>query len=267
MVALNWQTFDIHMQMNYAMFAAGPDRTGYALKPEYLRQPGRFEGAVEQKLKLPHYQINFAIKVISAQQLPLLSNMEKSETISPFVQVQIFSAEDAARNIAYGHGGEEVSRTNSVHGIGKPFSRRTKIVPDNGYNPQFNDLIDLSLETKYPELVFVRFVVYQSGKGSNKELAVFTAKLDSLQKGYRHLPLYNSNGEELIFSSLFCHIAKQKPRPVLHDGLPVRHNSIRALLSRSNTMDRGRQCGQTLADSDRLAAQQILNKEIESKRL
>lgn len=260
MVALNWQTYDIHMQMNQAMFAAESDRTGYVLKPAYLRDPSRFEGSVELKAKLPHYRINFSIKVISAQQLPLLSSMGKNEQLSPFVQVQMFSAEDAARSIAYGHGGEEVSRTNSYHGIGKPFSRRTKTVPENGYNPQFNDLIELSLETKYPELVFVRFVVYQSGKGSQRELAVFTAKLDRLNQGYRHVPLYNSNGEELIFSSLFCHIKKQKPHLVTHQGLPFRHGSIRSFLSRSNTIDRGR------PRAERVAVQKKLNEEIEAKR-
>lgn len=252
MVALNWQTYDIHMQMNQAMFAAGNDRTGYALKPSYLRDSGRFRGVIEQRAKLPHHKVTFSIKVISAQQLPRLSTLGSNEVISPFVEVQMFSAEDKARSIAYGHGGEEVSRLNSYHGIGKPYSRRTKTVPENGYNPQFNDVIELSLETKYPELVFVRFVVYQSGKGSNKELAVFTAKLDSLQRGYRHLPLYNSNGEELIFSTLFCHIQKQKPTIVERDGLPTRHASLRKLLSRSNTSDRGRQGSPTLTGTREL---------------
>lgn len=274
MVALNWQTYDIHMQMNQAMFAAGNDRTGYVLKPQYLRDPCRFDTAAEQKVKLPHNRINFSVKIISAQQLPLLSIMGKNDLISPFVQVQMFSAEDKARGIAYGHGGEEVSRANGYHGIGSPLSRRTKTVPENGYNPQFNDVFDLTLETKYPELVFVRFVVCAATKNSHKELAVFTAKLDSLQRGYRHLPLYNSNGEELIFSSLFCHISKQEPivyhRP---EAVPSRHTSIRKMLSRSNTGERGRSRGQTPTDGeglaaqhDRLAAQRKLNREIEAKR-
>ncbi|KAK5944300.1 hypothetical protein PMZ80_003581 [Knufia obscura] len=273
MVALNWQTYDIHMQMNQAMFAASNDRTGYVLKPPYLRDPARF-GAAEQKVKLPHKRINFSVKIISAQQLPLLSIMGKNDHISPFVEVQMFSAEDKARGIAYGHGGEEVSRTNGYHGIGRPLSRRTKTVPENGYNPQFNDVFELSLETKYSELVFVRFVVCAATKNSHKELAVFTAKFDSLQRGYRHLPLYNSNGEELIFSTLFCHITKQEPliyhRP---EAAPSRHTSIRKILSRSNTTERGRTRGQAFADGeklaaqmDRMAVQKHLNKEIEAKR-
>ena len=266
MVALNWQTYDIHMQMNQAMFAARNDRTGYVLKPDYLRDPSRFEGAPEQRAKLPHHDVKFSVKIISAQQLPLLSTMGKNNLISPFVEVQMFSAEDKARGIAKGYGGEEVSRMNSYHGIGSPFSRRTKTVPENGFNPQFNDVIELSLQTKYPELVFVRFVVYQANKNSHKELAVFTAKLDSLQQGYRHLPLYNGNGEELIFSTLFCHITKRKPFTYFNDAVPARQNSIRKLLSRSNTSERGRQRGHTLADSERLTVQKKLNKEIEAKR-
>lgn len=265
MVALNWQTYDIHMQMNQAMFAAGNDSSGYVLKPHYLRDPYRFGDFPEERVKLPRHRISFSVKVISAQQLPLLSSLGRGKPISPYVEVQMFSAEDKARGIAYGQGGEDASRTNGYHGIGMPLTRRTKTVPDNGFNPQFNDVIDLSLDTKYPELVFVRFVVSQSSKNSGKELAVFTAKLDSLQQGYRHLPLYNSRGEELIFSTLFCQITKRPNTAALPEIQPQRSHSLRKLLSRSNT-ERGRPRGQTQADNERLAAQKRLNQEIEANR-
>lgn len=39
LVALNWQTFDIGMELNSAMFARA-GRCGYVLKPEYLRKKG-----------------------------------------------------------------------------------------------------------------------------------------------------------------------------------------------------------------------------------
>lgn len=266
MVALNWQTYDIHMQMNQAMFAAGNDQSGYVLKPHYLRDPHRFGGYPEARAKLPRHRISFSVKIISAQQLPLLSTLGRGKLISPYVEVQMFSAEDKARGIAYGQGGEDASRSDGYHGIGMPYARRTKTVPENGFNPQFNDVIDLSLDTKYPELVFVRFVVNQSGKNSGKELAVFTAKLDSLQQGYRHLPLYNSRGEELIFSTLFCQITKRPNTVALPEIQPERSHSLRKLLSRSNTAERGRPRGHTLADSERLAAQKKLNQEIEAKR-
>lgn len=253
MVALNWQTYDIHMQMNQAMFAAGNDQSGYVLKPHYLRDSQRFSGFPEPRAKLPSQRINFSVKIISAQQLPMLSTLGRNKPISPYVEVQMFSAEDKARGIAYGYGGEEASRSNGYHGIGVPLTRRTRTVPENGFNPQFNDVIELALDTKYPELVFVRFVVNQSGKNSGKELAVFTAKLDSLQQGYRHLPLYNSRGEELIFSSLFCQIIKRPNTITLSEVQPDRPHSLRKLLSRNNTSERGRPRGQTLAENERMA--------------
>ncbi len=249
MVALNWQTFDAHMQMHHAMFAAGTDQYGYVLKPDYLRTPRAKGGDFEARRKLPRFNMSFSVKVISAQQLPRPQNFNKSDPLNPFIEVQMFSAEDRARGIAIGSGGQE-SSPNNYHGIGSPYCRRTKVVFGNGYNPQYDDTIELSLETKYPELVFVRFIVFNSGDskpyGKNcKQLAVFTAKLSSLQKGYRHLPLYNGNGEEFIFSTLFCQIKKHDVRlnaqslQDVADRTP-RQSLLRGMLSRGLSGDRGR---------------------------
>jgi phosphatidylinositol phospholipase C, delta len=218
MVALNWQTYDPCMQMNQAMFAAGNDRYGYVLKPEYLRCPDPgcvVAGEVVDRHKLPNHLVKFSVEMISAQQLPRLRTMASENSINPFVEIQMFIAEDRARGIASGSGGTDSSSRNGYSGIGSPYGRRTKVILDNGYNPIFGDCFDLSLETRHPELVFVRWIVWHSPSGKTtasncRQLAVFTAKLSSLQQGYRHLPLYNGNGEEFIFSSLFCRIKKEK---------------------------------------------------------
>ena len=250
MVALNWQTYDPYLQMNQAMFAAGSDQYGYVLKPVYMRQTRMRNGDITHRLKLPRQSVKFSVEVISAQQLPRLPDMNRSG-INPFIDVQMFSAEDKTRGIASGTGGEESSARGGYSGIGSPYSRRTRIVMDNGYNPQFNDLIDLSLETKYPELVFVRFIVWNSPDGRYagnkcKQLAVFTSKLSSLQQGYRHLPLYNGSGEEFIFSSLFCKIKKWEPRLIatslqdVSDRLSGR-GLIKTMLTRNISSDRARE--------------------------
>lgn len=218
MVALNWQTYDPCMQMNQAMFAAGNDRYGYVLKPEYLRRadPDRSTaGELVERHKLPNHLVKFSVEMISAQQLPRLRAMASENGINPFVEIQMFIAEDRARGIATGSGGTDSSSRNGYSGIGSPYGRRTKVILDNGYNPIFSDCFELSLETRHPDLVFVRWIVWHSPSGKTtasncRQLAVFTAKLSSLQQGYRHLPLYNGNGEEFIFSSLFCRIKKEK---------------------------------------------------------
>ncbi|KIX05554.1 uncharacterized protein Z518_06426 [Rhinocladiella mackenziei CBS 650.93] len=273
MVALNWQTFDAHMQMNHAMFATGTDAYGYVLKPEYLRKPRTKHGDFEHRVKLPRYKMRFSVQIISAQQLPRAANMGKDTPLNPFIEVQMFSAEDRARGIANGTGGKE-TYSNGYHGIGSPYRRQTQIQFGNGYNPQFGENIELSLETKYPELVFVRFIVCNSDDGRSngkgvKQLAAFTAKLGSLQKGYRHLPLYNGHGEEFIFSTLFCKIVKQDPKLMpwsLQDvsDRPSRPNMFRGILSRGLSGDRGRERASSVEDQ-RAARQARLNREIEEK--
>ncbi|EPS25225.1 hypothetical protein PDE_00157 [Penicillium oxalicum 114-2] len=218
MAALNWQTYDVGMQMNQAMFAAGSDRTGYVLKPESLRHPIP-EGGLPKR-KTERRLVRFAVEVISAQQLPRPRTLGSEDMINPYVEIEMFSADDRGQSLAYGEGGMDASARNGMSGIGYPHRRRTKIEPSNGYSPIFNDRFKLSLETKYPDLVFVRWTVWSSldgrsaGNNNSVQLATFTAKLTSLSQGYRYLPLYDGSGDQYLFSTLFCRITKEDPIPV-----------------------------------------------------
>ncbi|KKY21398.1 putative 1-phosphatidylinositol-bisphosphate phosphodiesterase [Phaeomoniella chlamydospora] len=218
MVALNWQTYDEGMQINRAMFANSGDRKGYVLKPDYLRRPpvcNDMRSLGRTKLKINRQLVKFSVNMISAQQLPRLGKIGSDDSINPFIEIQMFSADDQRKGSASAKGaGYDLSARDGVSGSGRPYRMRTKIVQDNGYNPVFNEQIELSLETRYPELVFVRWIVYNSPDGrtmgsSCPQLAVFTAKLSNLQQGYRHLPLVSGEGEEFIFSTLFCKIKKE----------------------------------------------------------
>jgi phosphatidylinositol phospholipase C delta len=218
MAALNWQTYDIGMQMNQAMFAAGTDRTGYILKPESLRLPAVEDGT--KKRKTERKMVRFSIDVISAQQLPRPRTIGQDDNINPYVEIEMFSADDRGQSFVLGEGGMDASARNGMSGIGYPHRRRTKIEQSNGYSPVFNDKFKLSLETKYPDLVFVRWTVWSStdgrsaGNNNSVQLATFTAKLTSLSQGYRYLPLYDGSGDQYLFSTLFCKISKEDPIPV-----------------------------------------------------
>ncbi|THC96545.1 hypothetical protein EYZ11_003989 [Aspergillus tanneri] len=215
MAALNWQTYDIGMEMNQAMFAAGSDRTGYVLKPESLRVSNMSsEGSPERKV------VRFTVDVISAQQLPRPRSIGPDDSINPYVEIEMFSADDRGQSFVVGEGGMNASARSGVSGIGYPHRRRTKIEKSNGYSPIFNERFRLSLETKYPDLVFVRWTVWSSVDGRNAgsnncvQLATFTAKLSSLSQGYRYLPLYDGGGDQYLFSTLFCKITKENPTSV-----------------------------------------------------
>lgn len=216
MAALNWQTYDIGMQLNQAMFAAGTDRTGYVLKPESLRISDFDE---EKKKKTERKLVRFEVDVVSAQQLPRPRSIGPDDNINPYVEIEMFSADDRGQSLVVGEGGMNASARNGMSGIGFPHRRRTKIEQSNGYSPIFNDRFKLSLETNYPDLVFVRWTVSSSldgrSAGNNSvQLATFTAKLSSLSQGFRYIPLYDSCGDQYLFSTLFCRITKEDPVPV-----------------------------------------------------
>ncbi|KAK0659565.1 1-phosphatidylinositol 4 [Lasiodiplodia hormozganensis] len=215
MAALNWQTYDLGQQINDAMFAAGHDRTGYVLKPQELREPRKRElvNGDYKRTKQQKKLVKFSVHIISAQQLPRPSGMKSDASINPYVEFEMYSANDKSRGAAIGEGGMDASARNGVSGIGVPLRKRTPIIEGNGYDPNFNALLSMSLETRFPDLVFVRWTVWNSAdnktvSSSNVPLATFTAKLSSLQQGYRHLPLYNANGDQFMFSTLFCNIEK-----------------------------------------------------------
>ncbi|KAL2357334.1 phosphoinositide phospholipase C [Cryomyces antarcticus] len=219
MAALNWQTYDLGMQINDAMFAAGEDRTGYVLKPEELRQPKHLPitDTLIDTLTLKKKGkklVKFSVDIISAQQLLRTREVSHDASINPYVEFEMYSAEDKQRNIASGEGGMDASARNGESGIGAPLRKRTRIVERNGFDPVFGEPITMTLETRYPSLVFVRWTVWNSPDGRNYNngnipIATFTAKLSSLQQGYRHLPLYNSNGDQYLCSSLFVKIKKE----------------------------------------------------------
>jgi len=226
MVALNWQTYDLGMQMNDAMFAGGSDRTGYVLKPTALRRPSRFPESTPEfaTSKVQKQLIRFSVDLISAQQLPLPRGSTFEDGLDPYVEIEMYCAEDKGKGFATGEGGQDASARNGISGIGAPHRRRSVVVQSNGYNPVFNDKFKLSLETKYPDLVFIRWTVWDSPDGRNYNnnvnadpLATFTAKLSSLEQGYRHLPLYDHNGDQFLFSTLFCKIMKEEPVTVERD--------------------------------------------------
>ena len=259
MMALNWQTYDLPMQMNEAMFASGSDKLGYVLKPRELRESLSIEeeisepsihglGRIQKKL------IRFSVDIISAQQLPRPRGVAPDALLDPYVEIEMFSAEDKGKGVASGEGGSDASARNGMSGIGSPHRRRTHVVQANGFNPVFNDSFKLSLETKYPSLVFVRWTVWNSPDGRNfhtnptaDPLATFTAKLSSLEQGYRHLRLYDHNGDQFNCAALFCKIKKEEPVTIEREdpvpeksGARFKNKFQKSVFARTKSMEKKR---------------------------
>lgn len=184
MVATNWQTYDLGQQINEALFD-GIDKLGYVLKPKDIRKP-LLKHTMRNVLDFTERKFHFNLKIIGAHQLPKPYNVNVN-TINPFVCLEIIGAHDVKLD-------KESCIVN------------TSTITDNGFNPIWNQLFSGLVATK--GLLFLKLSLNTSvSKDSSTVLGVFMCKIDNLKKGYRYLPLNDAMGEELIYSSLFVHIA------------------------------------------------------------
>lgn len=205
MAALNWQTNDLGMQLNRAMFEGGTDSSGYVLKPEALRgiQVGPLDDNIV-KGKRKHSRVSFSIDVLSAQQLMRPANLAHGKAMNPYVEIEVFDGR------AF-----EPKAANLAREFDSPLKVQTEPIRDNGFNPMFNNgRFKFQLTTKYPELVFVKFTVKLSMNGESYNhkdhhgVASWMVKLNNLKDGYRTIPLENHEGVQYLFSTLFCKIQR-----------------------------------------------------------
>ncbi|KAI1809847.1 phosphatidylinositol-specific phospholipase C [Poronia punctata] len=244
MAALNWQTFDLGMQLNQAMFAGGPDQSGYVLKPESMRTirilPGGLPDGADGKLE--RQNMTFSIDIISAQRLMRPASLPPNRVIDPYVEMEVFHANDKRD--------KHDSTNGMIIQTDTPGKFRTRVVKENGFDPEFNCIADCKVTTKYPELVFVKFSVKLSSDGDNisnrnPTVATYTVKLSNLKQGYRTLPLWDSNGDQFLFSTLFCRIRIQPatsiyiPNPeVVDSSVGKLKNMSKNVFNRSNTVSK-----------------------------
>lgn len=241
MAALNWQTNDLGMQVNRAMFEGGTDSSGYVLKPKALRDiqvlPFNLEIAEGKKERSV---VSFKIDVLSAQQLMRPANLSANKAMNPYVEVEVFD------------GRASEPKTSNADMGDLPLKYQTEVIRENGFNPMFHEgEFNFRLTTKYPEFVFVKFTVKLSPNGESynhrdqQGVASWTVKLVNLKEGYRTLPLENDEGVQYLFSTLFCKIKVDPIRKTLVDS-PQRgreRNKFKSLggkmFGRMNTSPRG----------------------------
>ena len=210
MVATNWQTYDLGQQLNEALFE-NKIFQGYVLKPSVLRKPTLKSSSsnVDTRTSLTTTNsktIRFNFEIISGHQLPKFPKDDyKDQAINPYISFEIIGAQDVqwANNDS-----SPIAPTTSS----SPFIRTTKIIRENGFNPNFNTKFSGSIITTTNDLIFIKFVVYASTSlnypdyGENFPIAILVTKLNYLKQGYRYIYLNDLLGEQLVYSSIFIKI-------------------------------------------------------------
>ncbi|EGO18883.1 hypothetical protein SERLADRAFT_480572 [Serpula lacrymans var. lacrymans S7.9] len=210
LVAINWQTFDLGYMINHAMFQRN-GRSGYVLKPAALRLP-------DKELLSKRTKHNFDVTIISAQQLPRPKDssgrevMDKS-MINPYVEVSIHIPDWTTPPTAQASTSQLIPSTSTTGSssptVARMLTYRTGVVKNNGFNPVWQETLSLPFDCVggMKDLIFVRFAVRNEGDNEEEPIALYCVNLGSLEMGYRHLPLHDSQLSQYLFSTLFVEVA------------------------------------------------------------
>ncbi|XP_037610248.1 1-phosphatidylinositol 4,5-bisphosphate phosphodiesterase epsilon-1 isoform X4 [Sebastes umbrosus] len=182
LVALNYQTDDLPMQLNTALFEANGG-CGYVLKP-----------AVLWDRSCPLYQ----------QFCPMERDVEK---MSPGVySLTIVSGQNICPGNSAGSPCIEVDvlgmHIDSCHFRTKPIHRNT-------LNPMWSEHFQFSVH--FEDMCFLRFAVVENN--SSQTTAQRTLPLKALKPGYRHVQLRTQHNEPLEVSSLFIYSRRIEEGP------------------------------------------------------
>ncbi|KAM5237306.1 1-phosphatidylinositol 4,5-bisphosphate phosphodiesterase epsilon-1 isoform 2-T2 [Ctenodactylus gundi] len=172
LVALNYQTDDLPLHLNAAMFEANGG-CGYVLKPPVLWDKNcpmyqKFS-PLERDLDNLEPAI-YSLTIVSGQNV-----CPGNSTGSPCIEVDVLGMS-----------------LDSCHFRTKPIHRNT-------LNPMWNE--QFLFRVHFEDLVFLRFAVVENN--SSAVTAQRILPLKALKRGYRHLQLRNLHNEVLEISSLF----------------------------------------------------------------
>ncbi|XP_074145363.1 1-phosphatidylinositol 4,5-bisphosphate phosphodiesterase beta-2 isoform X2 [Sminthopsis crassicaudata] len=170
MVALNFQTMDLPMQQNMALFEFN-GQSGYLLKHEFMRRPDKqFDPFSVDRIDVV-VATTLSITVISGQFL-------SERSVRTYVEVEVFGLP------------------------GDPKRRyRTKLTPSaNSINPVWKEDPFVFEKIMMPELASLRVAVLEEG---GKFIGHRIIPVHALQSGYHHLCLRNESNMPLTMPALF----------------------------------------------------------------
>nr|KAF6388347.1 phospholipase C beta 2 [Myotis myotis] len=170
MVALNFQTMDLPMQQNMALFEFN-GQSGYLLKHEFMRRPDKQFNPFSVDGIDVVVATTLSIKVISGQFL-------SERSVRTYVEVELFGLP------------------------GDPKRRyRTKLSPTaNSINPVWNEEPFVFEKILMPELASLRVAVMEEG---SKFLGHRIIPINALSSGYHHLCLRSESNMPLTMPALF----------------------------------------------------------------
>ncbi|XP_043912507.1 1-phosphatidylinositol 4,5-bisphosphate phosphodiesterase beta-1 [Protopterus annectens] len=173
MVALNFQTVDLSMQLNFGMYECNR-KSGFRLKPEFMRRPDKHFDPFTESTVDGIVANTLSVKIISGQFL-------SDKKVGTYVEVDMFGLPVDTKRKAF----------------------KTKTSQGNAINPVWEEDPIVFKKVVLPSLASLRISVYEEG---GKFIGHRILPVSAIRPGYHYISLRNEKNQPLILPSLFVYI-------------------------------------------------------------
>ncbi|XP_020137503.1 1-phosphatidylinositol 4,5-bisphosphate phosphodiesterase beta-1 isoform X1 [Microcebus murinus] len=173
MVALNFQTMDLAMQINMGMYEYN-GKSGYRLKPEFMRRPDKHFDPFTEGIVDGIVANTLSVKIISGQFL-------SDKKVGTYVEVDMFGLPVDTRRKAF----------------------KTKTSQGNAVNPIWEEEPIVFKKVVLPSLACLRIAVYEEG---GKFIGHRILPVQAIRPGYHYICLRNERNQPLTLPAVFVYI-------------------------------------------------------------
>nr|XP_033809490.1 1-phosphatidylinositol 4,5-bisphosphate phosphodiesterase beta-3 [Geotrypetes seraphini] len=212
MVALNFQSLDLPMQLNMGIFEYN-HRSGYLLKPEFMRRTDKPFDLFTENIVDGIVANTVKIKIISGQFL-------SDKKVGIFVEVDMFGLPvDTKRKF------------------------RTKTSQGNSFNPVWDEEPFIFQKVVLPTLASLRIAVFEEG---GKFIGHRILPVSAIRPGYHYISLRNESNQPLCLPALLVYTeasdyipddhqdyAEALSNPIKHVNMEQRTKQLVALIGES----------------------------------
>ncbi|XP_072545356.1 1-phosphatidylinositol 4,5-bisphosphate phosphodiesterase beta-1 isoform X1 [Salminus brasiliensis] len=173
LVALNFQTIDLSMQLNLGMYEYN-GKSGYRLKPEFMRRPDKHFDPFTESTVDGIVANTLSIKIISGQFLT-------DKKVGVYVEIDMFGLPVDTRRKAF----------------------KTKTSQNNAINPVWDEEPIVFKKVVLPTLASMRIAVFEEG---GKFIGHRIIPVSAIRPGYRYIGVRNEKNQSLTLPALFVYI-------------------------------------------------------------
>uniref|UniRef100_M4A280 Phosphoinositide phospholipase C n=1 Tax=Xiphophorus maculatus TaxID=8083 RepID=M4A280_XIPMA len=173
LVALNFQTIDLSMQLNLGMYEYN-GKCGYRLKPEFMRRPDKHFDPFAESTVDGIVANTLSVKIISGQFLT-------DKKVGTYVEIDMFGLPVDTKRKAF----------------------KTKTSQGNAINPLWEEEAIVFKKVVLPTLASLRIAVFEEG---GKFIGHRIMPVSAIRPGYRYINLRNEKNQSLMLPALFVYV-------------------------------------------------------------